>query len=194
MSTVAESPAASAQPSDPIGPGQLVLVVGPSGAGKDTLLALVRDACRDGIFFPRRVVTRAASAFEDHDTLSGPDFERALQEGRFALAWEAHGLRYGIPSAIDAHIRAAGTVVCNVSRAIVPAARARYRRVSVVLITAPVEILAARLRARGRAEDVTDRLRRAAADDGLVPDGVIDNTGTTEAGARKLLAVIGESA
>src|SRR5450756_1114872 len=89
---------------DQIGPGRLVLVVGPSGAGKDTLIDAVRAACRDeaGVVFPRRVVTRPWSAAEDHDTISDASFDQAAANGAFALWWAAHGLNYGIPAAIDA--------------------------------------------------------------------------------------------
>ncbi|MGA7013248.1 MAG: phosphonate metabolism protein/1,5-bisphosphokinase (PRPP-forming) PhnN, partial [Pseudolabrys sp.] len=56
--------------SELIGPGRLVLVVGPSGAGKDTVITGAKAACAaDSTFvFPRRVVTRPASDAEDHDT------------------------------------------------------------------------------------------------------------------------------
>jgi len=176
-----------------IGPGRLVLVVGPSGAGKDTLIDLTRAALRDdpSVVFPRRVVTRAA-ADEPHDTLDPDAFDKAARAGAFALAWEAHGLRYGIPAGIDDHIRAGRTVVCNVSRAIVAAARERYADVRVVLVTAPADVLAARLaaRARGSDGDLARRLARADGFAALAADCVIANVGAPEAAAAALTAAI----
>lgn len=174
--------------------GRFVLVVGPSGAGKDTLIALARAACEDdpGIVFPRRVVTRPVSAFEDHDSLSEESFVRAQRQGRFALSWAAHGHRYGIPAGVEGDLRAGRTAVCNVSRTVVGAAARRWR-VAVVLVTAPPEVLAGRLASRSRASDglAAARLKRTAAlDSGMLPDFVIDNVGAPEEGARQLLAAI----
>jgi ribose 1,5-bisphosphokinase len=179
-----------------IGPGRLVLVVGPSGAGKDTLIELARGALRGDptIVFARRVVTRAASAAEAHDTMREEEFERAAHADAFALSWDAHGLRYGIPIGIDADIRAARTVVCNVSRTIIAPARRRYADVFVALVTAPAEVLAARLRARGRDGDIAQRLARADAFADRAADCVIANTGAPEAGAAALRAVVAGTA
>jgi hypothetical protein len=82
-----------------IGPGKLVLVVGPSGAGKDTLLGLARAACADDptIVFVRRVVTREASIAEDNEQISVDAFREACARGAFAIHWEAHGHSYGLP-------------------------------------------------------------------------------------------------
>jgi ribose 1,5-bisphosphokinase len=179
-----------------IGPGRLVLVVGPSGAGKDTLIDLARTALKDDptVVFPRRVVTRAASVAEAHDSLSEDAFERAARAGAFALTWDAHGLRYGIPTGIDADIRAGRTVVCNVSRAIIDAARRRYAHVTVALVTAPPELLAARLKARGRDGDIAQRLARGDAFADIEADCIIANTGPPEAGAAALRAVVAGTA
>jgi len=180
-----------------IGPGRLVLVVGPSGAGKDTLIDLSRAALRDdpSVVFPRRVVTRAASD-EAHDTMEPDAFERAARAGAFALAWDAHELRYGIPASIDGHIGAGRTVVCNVSRTIVTNARERYAEVMVVLVTAPPEMLATRLaaRARGSDGDLARRLARSDRFAALVADCVIANVDTPEAGASLLTAAIAGAA
>jgi ribose 1,5-bisphosphokinase len=180
-----------------IGPGRLVLVVGPSGAGKDTLIAGVRHACRDdqAVVFPRRVITRLPSESEANDAMTAEEFAHAVASGAFALWWDAHGNRYGIPSSIDDDIGHGRTVVCNVSRAIVGPARLRYANVAVVLITAPEAVLQARLEARGRASDgsVGERIRRSAQVQGCEADFIIRNTGRPEAGIRRLLNAIRDS-
>lgn len=176
-----------------IGPGRLMLVVGPSGAGKDTLIAGARAACADdpAVVFPRRVVTRPSSAAEDHDTVTAGVFARRVIDGGFALWWDAHGHRYGIPWTVDDDIRAGRTVVCNVSRTVTGEARGRYARVVVVLVTAPPEVLAARLAARARASDgdVATRVARAA---GLDPDAdvVIQNVEHPDISIRQLMTAI----
>jgi ribose 1,5-bisphosphokinase len=182
-----------------IGPGALVLVVGPSGAGKDTLIEQARLICMDDplIVFPRRIVTRKPSGAEDHDSVSPAEFDVAVGQGAYAFWWEAHGLKYALPAAIDADIRNGFTVVCNVSRAIVSRLRERYAEVTAVLVTAPKDVLLARLAARGRESggDVAERLdRAAAANEDFAPDMVIENIGDPHDGASRLAVVLREHA
>jgi ribose 1,5-bisphosphokinase len=178
-----------------IGPGRLVLVVGPSGAGKDTLIACARAACHGDarVIFPKRIVTRPPSLFEDNEFMSEAAFEHAAANGAFAFWWRAHGHLYGIPLAVDFDIEAGRTAVCNVSRTVVGAARARYANVVAVLVTAPADVLGARLAARERASDgpVAERMKRVElSPDQLQPDVIIDNVGEPEFGARKLLDAV----
>jgi ribose 1,5-bisphosphokinase len=177
-----------------IGPGRLVLVVGPSGAGKDTLLALARAACADrrGIVFPRRVVTREASSSEDNAQVSLEDFRQALARGDFAVHWEAHGHCYALPRAINDDIHAGRTVVANVSRTVMEAMRRAYADVTAVEVTAPSDVLAGRLAARARSSDgqLADRLRRVVDSVGAVPDIIINNIGSAEHHARELVGII----
>ena len=176
-----------------IGPGRLVLVVGPSGAGKDTLLALAQAACaEERVVFPRRVVTREASSSEDNEQVSPEQFRLALGRGDFAMHWQAHGHCYGLPRAIDDDVRAGRTVVANVSRTVVEAMRRAYADVTVVAITAPPEVLAERLAARARSSDgqLADRLRRAVDGAAAAPDVIINNVGSAEHHARQLTRII----
>jgi ribose 1,5-bisphosphokinase len=187
-----EAPAISGHRPAAIGPGRLILVVGPSGAGKDTLIGLARAACADdaSIVFPRRVVTREASSFEDNERVNLDVFRQAIVRGDFAVHWEAHGHCYGLPGAIDGDIRAGRTVIANVSRTVVEALRRAYAEVIVVSITAPPEILSQRLAARARRSDgeLADRLRRAV--DDAAPDVTIINIGSVEDHAREFVQVI----
>jgi ribose 1,5-bisphosphokinase len=178
-----------------IGPGRLVLVVGPSGAGKDTLIDGVRSLCADdpSVVFPRRVVTRPPCSAEDNECMSVEQFDRAQAYGSFALWWAAHGNKYGVPVSIDANIRAGLTVVCNTSRTILVEARRRYANVTAVLVTAPPDVLAARLAGRGRSSDgdLSARLNRSSvAGDASYADCVINNVRSPEVGIRRLLNVV----
>jgi ribose 1,5-bisphosphokinase len=178
-----------------VGPGRFVLVVGPSGAGKDTLLRHTQEALQHDpdIVFVRRIVTRPSSAAEDHHSLSPEDFWAAAQQGAFALSWSAHGLSYAIPLSVETDMAAGRRVVCNVSRAVVADARARYQSAVVVLVTAPDEVLRARLMARGRPGDidVAARLSRSSLfASTLCPDHVIINVGSIERAAAEFAALI----
>jgi ribose 1,5-bisphosphokinase len=175
-----------------IGPGRLVLVVGPSGAGKDTLIGLAQAACADDhkVVFSRRVVTREASEFENNEQVTPDAFRQAQARGEFAIDWEAHGLCYALPRSIDDELRAGRNVVANISRTVIPALRAAYEDVVVVSITAPPEVLAARLAARGRSTDgpIGDRLKRSVETSGA--DVTINNIGVAEDHADDLIRVI----
>ncbi len=176
----------------------LVLVVGPSGAGKDTLLDRVRDRLAGArhIRFARREITRPATpGGEDHFEIDMARFVRTRDAGGYALWWEAHGLAYGIGVDILADIASGGTVVASVSRAIVPDVASRLA-VRVVEITAPAEMLAKRLAHRGRegAEDIAKRLQRQVGLPAHVPCITVLNDSTIEIGAQRLLAAIAPGA
>jgi ribose 1,5-bisphosphokinase len=191
---VSEVPAISASAPAKIGPGRLVLVIGPSGAGKDTLINFARAACAEdsSVVFPRRVVTRAASSSEDNDQLSPDDFQQALACGDFVVHWEAHGHCYGLPRALDDDIRAGRTVVVNVSRTVVDLMRRAYADVVVILVTAPLDILAERLAMRARRSDgaIAQRLGRAVDEISALPDATIVNVGDAEGHALQLVDLI----
>jgi len=171
--------------------GGFVLVVGPSGAGKDTLLGLARTELADHpqFVFPRRLVTRCSSIWEEHDTIDDAEFDRGLAEGRFALAWRAHGHGYAIPERCMAEAASGRIIICNVSRTVIEPARKRLPNVSVVEITAPREVLAARLSGRGRSDDADlgARLERSQAVPPFDADLTIVNDQLPALGAQRLI-------
>ncbi len=176
----------------------LMAVVGPSGAGKDTLMGLAR-ARLDGdarFRFVQRAITRPAEAGgEAHRPLDEAGFEAERAAGGFALHWNAHGLLYGIPRDIKDDLAARRVVVANLSRGVLADAATRYR-LRVLVVTAPVAVLAARLAARGRetAEDIAARLAREMA----LPPGLdvvtVMNDATPEDGAARVVAALSRAA
>ena len=179
------------------GHGALILVVGPSGVGKDTLLegAAGRLVGAGRFHFVRRAITRPIEAGgEDHIPMTEATFLNAEAEGEFLLSWRAHGLCYGVPKQPAEADRADGkAIVVNVSRSVIDDARNRLQPVSIVQVTASRATLAARLAARGRedAADIEARLARADAIEVAGRDVVtVHNDGDIEDGVQAMAAAL----
>lgn len=145
--------------------GILVAVVGPSGAGKDSVIngARNRFAMTPNVVFARRIITRPADGSEPHEPATEALFRRGVQNGDFAMWWQANGLYYGLPAEIHEDIAAGRTVIANLSREKAAEARAVFRNCAVIHVTASPDVLAARLALRGResCREQAARLNRA---------------------------------
>jgi phosphonate metabolism protein PhnN/1,5-bisphosphokinase (PRPP-forming) len=183
-----ENGAAKASPQ-----GRLIAVVGPSGVGKDSLLALARRELDGELHFVRRTITRPPAAdAEDHLAASDADFAACEAAGGFCFSWRAHGLSYGLPAALDDHLAAGRPAVVNGSRKVLPQMAARFPGLAIVSVTADPQVIAARLLARGRedADEVAARLARSAPVPAVAPVRVIDNSGALETAAAEFIAAL----
>lgn len=176
-----------------VSPGRLVAVLGPSGAGKDTL---IDDVCRmrPDLGRAQRVITRRAGAGgEDFISVSDLEFAQKEAAGEFVFSWHAHGLRYGIPTAAMDEVRCGQTMLFNGSRAALPSLRVTAPDLGIILVTASADILAQRLAQRGR-EDQDDIARRLARANYDIPAGIsfspVDNSGSVEDGTKRFLAAL----
>lgn len=155
--------------------GVLILVVGPSGVGKDTLLDGARRAFAGNkrFEFPQRYITRpAAYGGEAHIPVSNETFDDMKRDGKFALHWSAHGFQYGISADVLDRMARGVAVIVNVSRTVIAPARAQIAPMHAVYITASSEVIAARLKVRGR-ESSAQIQERARRDVGGVPEDAI---------------------
>jgi len=181
--------------------GTLVYVMGPSGAGKDSLMAYARRSMNTAyaltwntlagarqhlrpVLFARRYITRPADAAgERHYPLTPEQFQRRQDQGGFSLSWDSHGCRYGIGAEIDTSLAQQAVVVLNGSRQYLPAAMKKYPQLLPVLVSARPEALRHRLEKRGRetSADIDERLAGACMN---MPDIVglirLDNSGALE--------------
>ncbi len=174
---------------------RLVYLIGPSGAGKDTLLRWLSTHRPSSVqlHVARRTITRpAGDASEPHESVTPAQFAHLLRTGAFALHWEANGLRYGIRREELLALGSGGSVIVNGSRAALYEARRRYPGLFVVQITAGIELLRQRLLLRGREqpEVIESRLSRSALLPMINVDAVIHNEGTPEQAALQLVALL----
>lgn len=167
--------------------GALVYVMGPSGAGKDSVLGRARALlpAEAAVVFAHRYITRPAdSGGENHVALSRAEFAMRRAHGLFAYHWHAHGNDYGVGREIHDWRRAGMAVVVSGSRDHFQKTGGLDSLARPVLITASPQRLQQRLAIRGRetAIQAAARLDRADAytiDDPrlvtIVNDGALDD-------------------
>ena len=134
--------------------GILFFVVGPSGAGKDTLIDGARAALRndDRFSFATRLITRPADAGgEAHEAIDAEGFAALEQRRRAAglLAGPWPQLRPARQPCATT-LAAGRHVIANGSRAVLARLVGQVPRLIALVVTASPEILAQRLAARGR--------------------------------------------
>ena len=179
-----------------VSPGIMIAVVGPSGAGKDTLIAAAmrRFPGETRLHVIRRVITRAGDAGgEDHESVDAGEFERRRLRGDFAVAWDAHGLRYAIPAEARRHVDAGRAVIANGSRSALPVFADSFPRLLVPNVVASPAVLAERLHARGREsrDGIAARLKRATPEvRGDFEVFTIDNSGALEEAVETMTAFL----
>ncbi|HEX7156635.1 MAG TPA: phosphonate metabolism protein/1,5-bisphosphokinase (PRPP-forming) PhnN [Burkholderiaceae bacterium] len=170
--------------------GGWIYVCGPSGAGKDSVMAWARErlGARNGVSFARRLVTRAAAPGSTDDSIAAAEFERLLASGGLAMHWRAHGTAYGIARAYRGQVDRGDWVVVNGSREHVASMeREELGRTRIVFVTAPAEVIARRLQQRGREAGtaIDERIERGTALPPPRADCMIVNDSALEkAGAR----------
>lgn len=144
--------------------GVFFYVVGPSGAGKDSLIDGARTRLpEDKFVFARRTITRAhGSPGEDHEACTEAEFQARASQGGFLMTWQAHGLSYGLPASLLDDMAKGQHIIANGSRAMVEALCEKIPSLIVIEVNAPKSVLEKRLASRGREtpEDVSRRLNR----------------------------------
>ncbi len=177
--------------------GRILYVMGPSGAGKDTLIARVREALggRGRTLFAHRYITRPPEpGGENHVWLLPAEMAQRAAMGLFLFAWESHGHRYGIGIEVRRWLAAPANVVVNGSRRHLREAMERAPDLVPILIEAPESVLRQRLLARGREspEEIEARLAQARMGPGALPAHArrVRNDASVEAGTKALLAIV----
>ncbi|MCE4054223.1 phosphonate metabolism protein/1,5-bisphosphokinase (PRPP-forming) PhnN [Pseudomonas sp. Au-Pse12] len=182
-------------------PGRLIYLMGPSGAGKDSLIDAARQPLSAlGCEVARRVITRSAeSVGEEALEVTAREFEQREEQGDFALSWKANGLGYGIPVVIDSWLEQGRHVLVNGSRGYLPKARQRYPDLIPIVLTVDGEVLRRRLlrRARESLPEIEKRLQRNqqfSSAKWLDEEGVVrlDNSTELETTLEHLLGILRE--
>lgn len=143
--------------------GHLFVIIGPSGCGKDSLIRELRHSSID-LHSAKRVITRPShDESEDYESVSFEDFETLSHQNAFLFSWQAHGLFYGIRRDILEILEGGNHVIINGSRGALNNMRVQYPDLHPIFIKVDYDILANRLRLRGRENEtqIVERMKRA---------------------------------
>ncbi len=177
-------------PADQIEGGAcLSLSAGPSGVGKGHIINYARDrlapAARIRLRPPHHYPDAGCTQRRPRHAVAG-GVPGGARLGRLQLVWQAHGLSYALPRSIDADIAGGRVVIANISRQTIDDLRARYANFVLVVVSAHRDVIAERLRARGRETDeqIVARLERIAVEDTVRSDAIrLENSGRKSAPA-----------
>lgn len=172
---------------------RLIYFMGPSGVGKDSLLAWLKNQLPlndTSLYWARRSITRAVTKEgEQHESLDMATFTALLKDGAFAMHWHANGLAYGIRHQELEPLKRNRWVLMNGSRTHWPEVRQHFEPCYGVLITASPAVLRQRLMRRNREtpSDIETRLARLAGHADSSAHCTIQNNTTLEAAGKSLL-------
>jgi len=177
-------------------PGILVLVVGNSGSGKDSIISEVVKRFPSNlnvIQLTQRYITRPSSETEDNIAITPEVFKEMSRQKKFALEWHIYDLDYGVPIDIDDWLKKGHPVIVNVSRTIVKKARSIYRNILVVFISVPFDITLKRVKERARESGklLQERIQRAK-ENQTFPEAnfIVDNSGELEIAIDQFLSCL----
>ncbi|MEM7257346.1 MAG: phosphonate metabolism protein/1,5-bisphosphokinase (PRPP-forming) PhnN [Pseudomonadota bacterium] len=163
--------------------GTMIVVVGPGGSGKDSIMRAAKPTLESGkhAHFVKRVITRECKPErENHHSVSPGQFRQMAERGDFAVYWQAHSLWYGVPINTLSQIKRGHTLIVNGSRDALPDFRSTYPHCQAVWINVSKKIQMERLKARHvkPSAEMHSRLQRTVTQSPDPQDFILNNDGT----------------
>lgn len=137
---------------------KIILIVGASGVGKDTLIKEAKKDLKKEFNFVRRYITRKPDKSEKNYFLENSAFELLKENDFFISSWNAHENFYGISQNSIKN----KTNIISISRSKIEDFEKNFKDVYVINITLNEKDLKKRLIKRGResVEEIQKRLNR----------------------------------
>jgi phosphonate metabolism protein PhnN/1,5-bisphosphokinase (PRPP-forming) len=138
---------------------KIILIVGASGVGKDSLIKELKNEFEEKINFVTRCITRVPDKNENNYYFNSHAFNILKEQNFFVSTWQAHQNLYGISRDCVKD----GVNIISISRGNINDFEKEYEEVYTINITLSKEELLKRLIKRGRenSEEIEKRLNRS---------------------------------